>query len=371
MRLAFLIPGGIALLTGLDAALLLLGLPAPLTLERLPVVHGPLLVFGFIGTVIALERAVAIRRWWAFGSPAAFGLAGLLMLTPAPLAVASGMLAFGAILLLFIYRAIWRRQAMLASAVQELGAFLALASATLWIGGLPASALVPGMAGFMVLTIAGERIELARMVVLSRATERSALTSAAILASGVMAAMLWPVVGYPLFGAGLILLVVWLSVFDVATRLVRSRGLPRYIAACLLGGYFWLVVAGIIWFVAGPVSTGPLYDATVHAVFLGFTIAMIMAHAPVIFPAVVRRPLPYRPSFYLPVALLHLSLIVRILIGDLREIPVMVQWGGVGNIVAVLLFFVLAAASVLRGAPAREAAEKRARGAQPHETSAS
>ena len=85
VRLAFLIPGAIAMFAGLDAALLLLSLPAPLTFERFPVVHGPLLVFGFIGTVIALERAVAIRKWWAFGSPAAFGLASFLMLSPLPL----------------------------------------------------------------------------------------------------------------------------------------------------------------------------------------------------------------------------------------------------------------------------------------------
>jgi hypothetical protein len=360
VRLAFLIPGGIALLAGLDAALLLLGLPAPLTFARLPIVHGPLLVFGFIGTVIALERAVAIRTWWAFGSPAAFGIAGFLMLSPAPLVVAGGMLAVGAIVLLFIYLAIWRRQAMLASAIQALAAFLALASAILWMGGMPASALVPGMTGFMVLTIAGERIELARMIVLSRATERAAFAVCAALAAGVIAAMLWPAIGYVVFGAALIAVVVWLVIFDVATRLVKSRGLPRYIAACLLAGYFWLVVAGVIWFVAGPVSSGPLYDATVHSVFLGFTLAMIMAHAPVIFPAVLRKPLPYRPSFYIPVVLLHLSLAARILVGDLRDIPIVVQWGGVANIVAVLLFVALAAASVVRGAPARSAPSRTA-----------
>ncbi|WP_308467165.1 hypothetical protein [Rathayibacter soli] len=355
-RLAFLIPGGIALLAGLDAALLLLGLPAPLTFARLPIVHGPLLVFGFIGTVIALERAVAIRKWWAFGSPAAFGLAGFLMLSPLPLAVGAGMLAVGSIALLFIYLAIWRRQAMLASAIQALGAFLGLASAVLWIGGLDASALVPGMAGFMILTIAGERVELARMVALSHATERAAFAVCVALALGVLAAMLWPAAGYPIFGAALIAVVIWLTVFDVATRLVKAKGLPRYIAACLLAGYFWLVVAGLIWLFNGPVTSGPLYDATVHSVFLGFTLAMIMAHAPVILPAVLRKPLPYRPIFYLPVVLLHLSLALRILAGDLRDLPVLVQWGGVLNIIAVLLFVILAIASVLRGVPKKQAA---------------
>jgi hypothetical protein len=353
-RLAFLIPGGVALLAGLDASLLLLGQPAPVTFENLPIVHGPLLVFGFIGTVIALERAVAIRTWWAFGAPAAYGLAGLLLLSPLPLIVGAGMLAVGSIILLFIYLAIWRRQAMLASAVQALGAFLGLASAVLWMGGLQPSALVPGMAGFMILTIAGERVELARLVVLSRGAERAAFAVCVALAIGVLTAMLWPDVGYSLFGAALLAVVLWLLVFDVATRLVQTTGLPRYIAACLLAGYFWLIVAGVIWIFNGQVSSGPLYDATVHSVFLGFTLAMIMAHAPVILPAVLRKPLPYRPIFYVPIVLLNASLVLRILAGDLRNIPVLVQWGGVLNIIAILLFVILAVVSVIGGVPKNE-----------------
>ena len=40
-----------------------------------------------------------------------------------------------------------------------------------------------------------------------------------------------------------------------------------------------------------------------------------MAHAPIIFPAVLGRPLPYRPWFWLPLALLHGGLLIRV-IGD-------------------------------------------------------
>lgn len=326
-----------------------------MTTQRLPLVHGPLLVFGFIGTVIALERAVAVRRTWAFAAPAAFGLGGIVLLTPLPLVAGRALLAVGAIVLLAIYAVIWRRQAMLATAIQALGGFLALASTVLWIGGLLPSALVPGMAGFMILTIAGERIELARMVVLSPASQRVCFAVCAALAVGVLAAMLWPQAGYPLFGAALVAVVLWLTVFDVASRLVRTRGLPRYIAGCLLAGYFWLAVAGVIWLFVGPTTNGPWYDASVHAVFLGFTLAMIMAHAPVILPAVLRRPLPYRPIFYLPVALLNASLVVRVLIGDVRNVPVLVQWGGVFNVVAALLFVIVVVASVVRGAPRRTA----------------
>jgi hypothetical protein len=36
-----------------------------------------------------------------------------------------------------------------------------------------------------------------------------------------------------------------------------------------------------------------------------------VGHAPIIFPAVLRVAVPYHPSFYLPLALLHLSLLVK------------------------------------------------------------
>lgn len=62
-RALLLVPGGLALLAGLDAALVLLGLRAPIKTARLAEVHGALLVLGFVGTVVALQRAVAAHRW--------------------------------------------------------------------------------------------------------------------------------------------------------------------------------------------------------------------------------------------------------------------------------------------------------------------
>lgn len=62
IRIAPLAAGGLALLLRLDAGLPLLGLPAPLRWSRLADMHGVLKVLGFVGTVVALERAVALRR---------------------------------------------------------------------------------------------------------------------------------------------------------------------------------------------------------------------------------------------------------------------------------------------------------------------
>ena len=207
---------------------------------------------------------------------------------------------------------------------------------------------------YLVLTIAGERLELARISpsVDARA-ELWLLVAALCLTTATLVALFSPTTGYPFLGAGMLGLTAWLFSHDVATRLVRSRGLPRYMAACLLSGYVWLAVVGGIWLVGSAVYDGPAYDAMLHAVFLGFVISMIMAHAPTILPAVLRRPLPYRPLMYVPVALLQVSLLARIVWGDAGGSVQVVQWAGIANVAAVLLFVLIPVTSVIVGVPAR------------------
>lgn len=38
-------------------------------------------------------------------------------------------------------------------------------------------------------------------------------------------------------GAGMLALVAWLFRHDIVTRMVRSTGLPRFMASCLLAGF--------------------------------------------------------------------------------------------------------------------------------------
>src|SRR5699024_11895909 len=104
---------------------------------------------------------------------------------------------------------------------------------------------------------------------------------------------------------------LWLLRFDVVRRTIRTTGLTRYIAMSLISGYIWLVVTGALWVVFGrlkPTTEHPAaYDAMLHAVFLGFVISMIFAHAPIIVPAVLGRAFPYHPMLYVPLVLSHAS----------------------------------------------------------------
>ena len=346
-RAIFLIPAGVALLAGLNAGLLLLGIPAPVTTQGMPDAHGMVMVLGFVGTVIALERAVALRRRAGFAAPALLGAGGLFLISPAPLRLGQIALAAGTAALVGVYIPLWRRQRDDSVLVQAFGAVLATGGAMLWLGGMPVARLLPWLAGFVVLTIAGERLELARVVLLASATVGQLLGLAAMITLGTVLTLLWPVVGYPVLGLSLLALVGWLMVHDVARRTIRAKGLTRFMAGCLLAGYVWLAVAGAIWVLAGEVTGGPAYDAVIHAVFLGFTMSMIMAHAPVILPAVLHVRLPYHPVMIVPPVLLHASLLLRLGVGDARGLDLTRQIGGALNVVALLVFAAITAGSAI------------------------
>ncbi|MFF4659018.1 hypothetical protein [Streptomyces sp. NPDC001381] len=349
-RAPLLLAAGLCLLAGLDAALGLLGLPAPVTADRLPRVHGVLMVLGFAGTLVALERAVALGRPWAYLAPGCLGAGGLLLLSPVDLVVPRLLLVAGCALLVALYVRFWRRQPSVALIAQAAGAVSALGAVLLWLGGTDVPRILPWLVAFLVVTIAGERLELARVGVLVPSAEHMFLGCVGAVTVGVVTTLLWPAIGSVLLGSALLALVAWLVVHDVARRLLRSTGLPRFTAACLLAAYAWLGVAGALWLLTGPVTEGTGYDAVVHAVFLGFVMSMIMAHAPVILPAVLRRPLPYHPALAAAAWLLHLSLSLRVIVGDLRGVRGAWQLGGLLNIAAVLLFVVSAATASVTAA---------------------
>jgi hypothetical protein len=100
-----------------------------------------------------------------------------------------------------------------------------------------------------------------------------------------------------------------------------------------------LGLSGLLSLSFGGVVAGFHYDAILHAVFVGFVMSMIFAHAPIIFPAITGKPIPFRAVFYLHLALLHLSLLLRVGSDLIYWLPGR-QWGGLLNVVAILLFMV-------------------------------
>lgn len=346
-RTWLLLPAGVSLLAGLDAALLLLEVPAPVTAAHLPSAHGILMVLGFLGTLISLERAVALRTTWAYAAPILLGAGGL-ALAAGPRLIGQVLLIDGMIAFLTVAATLWRRQRDGAVAVEVLAVTHGLAAALLWTR-LEVAPLVPLLVGFIVLTISAERVELARLQ-LGRSADLRLLGFAGAYAVATSSALLWPALGSRLVALVLLALMTWLVRHDVARRMIRSTGLPRFSAAAMLTGWGWLAVAAATWAVVGPPTSRPAYDVVVHGVFLGFAMSMVLAHAPVILPAVVRRPLPYRPVLWLPLVALHVSLLARVA-GDALGADVLWRAGGVGTVLALLLLPVTAALSAALGPP--------------------
>ncbi len=351
-RTLLALPAGLALLVGIDAGLSLLDAWPPFPSGRLGDVHGILMVLGFVGTLIALERAVALGTPVGYVAPVLLGAGGLLLLPARTGELGALLLVLGALALCLLYVPLWRRQRDDAVLLSALGAVSLLGGALLWRGGADMSQTVPWLAGFVILTIAGERLELARIVMPPTAGRDLVLLGSA-LAVAITTSTLFPAVGSPMLGLVLLGLAGWLVAHDVSRRTVRSSGLPRFAACCMLAGQAWLVVAGAIWLVGGARLDGRPYDAVVHAVFLGFTISMIMAHAPSILPAVTRVPLPYRPVMYAPWVLLQLTLVLRVWGGDAMGSELARRVGGAGNAVALLLFLVVAVGSAVIGPATR------------------
>ncbi len=159
-RAPFLVVAIVALLGGLWGALERLGFAvgAP---ETLPVSHGVLMSMGFLGTVIGLERAVALRARPAYAAPALAGIGAVALIVGVPgaaWALAAAGLAFA---LTSAY--MWRIRPELGIATMGLGGVAWMLASICLAVGIPISRLVPLVAAFLVLTIVGERLELSKL----------------------------------------------------------------------------------------------------------------------------------------------------------------------------------------------------------------
>jgi hypothetical protein len=344
-RLPLLAFGFVALFVGMGAGLARLGWPMPEVAAGAAALHGPLMVCGFFGVVISLERAVALGQRWAYAAPLAAGLGTAALVHGAGGATAWLYLAGSAGLLAASLRLLAKQRTGFMLVI-ALGAACWCIGTARWALGAPPYRVVGWWIGFLVLTIAGERLELSRFLPPSRAAQRVfALIVAALLA----ALVAWPLPWAPqAFGLGLLALAAWLARQDIARRTVRQQGLTRFIAVCLLSGYFWLAIGGAVIAAAGLAPGGPAYDAALHALLLGFVFAMVFGHAPIVFPAVLRVAVPYHAVFYAPLVLLHAALGLRVA-GAAAGDQALLRWGGLGSALALLAFVGVTVTAVVRG----------------------
>ena len=327
------------LLAGLAGGLRRAGLDLPLV--HAAGAHAALMIGGFFGTVIGIERAVALHTRWAWGAPVASAAGGL--------ALAGGAWQAGAWLLVagnLVFVAagveILRRQRAAHTAVLLLAALCGAGAALAWALGATGEGTLAAWLAFLVLTIAAERLEMTRLM----RRRPGARTAFAAAVAGVLLSL--PLfardarAGGIVFGLALVALAAWLVRHDIARVTLGARGLSRYMAVALLAGYGWLGLGGVAW--AATALGQPARDAALHAIGLGFVFSMVMAHAPVILPAIAGVKLEFDRSFYAPLAVLHASLGLRVLGGVLA--PALLAPAALLNVLALAAF----AATAVRAA---------------------
>jgi hypothetical protein len=341
---------GLSLLTGLWAGSIRLGWNLPVGTSVLPLIHGPLMVVGFLGTLIGLERAVAMGRLWPYGVPLFAALGILSVLAGLPIELGATLAVFASSIMVFVFGVLYRQAPAAHFVTMSFSSAAWLAGNCLWLAGLPLYTVVPWWVGFLVLMIAGERLELSRVMRPGLGTRALFHACTAVIIAGLVYSMFDFYIGIRLAGMGWSAQALWLMRHDIAWRTVHQPGLPRFMAISLLIGYFWLAIGGLLWFaLAHQFTAGPRYDAMLHSIFLGFVFSMIFAHAPVIFPSITAIALPFHRIFYVHLILLHASLLLRIG-GDLSLSLTAQRWGGLLNVAAILLFLVNNVSAAKRGA---------------------
>ena len=304
--------------------------------------HGPLMVSGFFGTVIAMARAsvlkskLGLKFEWGLLVPTAAALGAWTFLLGGPeklgiacfLAASLGYLAVSAMF--------FKVQAFPFAAMTLVGGMGWAWAHWMWLRGLPIPHVVTGWMGFLAITIVAERLEATHWK-LSGFISWWPLIGMVLLAGGILIQPFQPPLGVRVFSAGSLLLALSMTVLDAGTATTKQGDWRFFLKACLYAGYAWLLISSLIGLALAPVESGFAYDAFLHSVFLGLVFTMVFSHAPLLLPRVLKHPIPFHPLFYSHWGFLHLSLFIR-LSGDALASAPLRRWGALLNAIALLLF---------------------------------
>lgn len=319
--------------------------------------HGEMIIFGFLTPLILTERYLGATTFslnrsihlMPFLAMVGAVLKVLAWLSGVPLLNLLGSVVTGIAIIQYIYLlySVGRQSAQpLPFHYMILGAVILLLATMINIYRSPVvnPAFTLLLISFPIFTILGERVELSRF--LSPKVHRRARWGLwlAILATVSLLVRLFLVdAGY--------LIAIWAGLLGIATlplvvpelTLVRlgQTGLHRYLGRHLILAYAWFFIGLVI--IITVRESYPLYDAGSHALAIGFVFTMIMAHAPVIAPVIVRGNIVEEKLAYYPVAILTASVIMRVAGQLLKagniDIPALAGLSGVIALVAIIVFF--------------------------------
>lgn len=336
MRLPFTLFAIANLLTGMLAGLIRMGWSFPLT--SFAVHHGAIMVGGFLGTLILLEKVIPLKKKILFAFPVVNAM-GWVIVVPRFYQLGQTFLLIGATGLFIVFFLYHRRQpndlsiiVMTVGACCQLGGHLMLISKQFY------PMAFPWWVGFILFVIVGERIELSKFLPVTRQNKTMLTSFLGVFLIGLF--LPFHGIGKHLSGIALVLVAIWLLRYDVISIAIKKDGLTRFSGIALLLGYISLLFTGFFLIILPDIPFA--YDAIVHTFFLGFAFSMIFAHGPIILPGVLGfNTKPYHSSLYIPLISLVFSLFLRIL-SDLSFLPYFMRlWSGWISACSILLYFAL------------------------------
>ncbi len=305
--------------------------------------HGAIMVGGFLGTLISLEKVIPLKHKFPVLIPLLSGMSVLAFFLDQPeISLALLVTASAGLSAVFLYYLVQTRDRIY---------FLMLCGGLCWLVGnltlmdrnfYPIA--FPWWMGFILFIITAERMELTQFLPVPTWAKQVLIAILFVFLGG----LVWSFHGWGriVCGVALITVSVWLMKYDIIGISIKKSGLPRFIATSLLCGYIAMLLTGV--FVIALRDLIFAYDAVVHTFFLGFTFSMIFAHGPVILPGVLGiSAKPWHPILYVWLATLHISLAARV-VADLTIYLDIRRITGWASSIAILGYFVTLASLTIR-----------------------
>ncbi|MEM2095195.1 MAG: hypothetical protein QW777_07540 [Candidatus Caldarchaeum sp.] len=292
-------PSFICLALSLAGGLSRMGVVQPPS-QQIVLYHGPLLVVGFLAALIAAERAITLNNVFMHVASGFFSCGGLLLVFSSDFLTAVLWLGGGLSFALWALWMIIKFRKNFSNLFFAAASILLLTGNTFFVLDYPTTYYVFAWVGFFITFIVGERMDMLKIAKASRLTYLTASLSIPLLFTGLaLAEKLF-------FAAAFTTLLITAVKHDVALKFLGRKGFGRYLALGLTIAYAWLAVAALVW------ATSSSTDAMLHSIFLGFVGSMVFAHAPIIFPAIMKISHFYTPILYIPFTLLQLSTLARV-----------------------------------------------------------
>lgn len=269
--------------------------------------HGAIMVGGFLGTLIALEKIIPLKKKSLYLIPVLNALSVVFFFANQP-KISIYILIISSTSLAFVFLYYFRTQQTVIYILMLLGAICWLVGNVLLLTRFFYPLAFPWWAAFGLFIIAAERLELMKFFPVSKLSKKIFISLLLCFVIGVLFS--FHGIGSIICGLALIGLSIWLMENDLIGVNLRKRDMPKFVSISLLAGYVALLLTGIFFLILS--DQWLTYDAIVHSFFIGFVFSMIFAHGPMILPGImgISAP-PFNQALYYWLVLLQVSWLVR------------------------------------------------------------